>query len=167
MHALRALRILIVDDNAQMRTIIGSVLSAAGVRFLRYAPDGVRGLQALEEFQPDLCYVDYEMPGLNGLGFTRAVRARQTADRYMPIIMLTGHSDLIRLNAARDAGVTEFLCKPASARSMLRRLESAIKDPRPFIDTPDYFGPDRRRRSTGAYAGPLRRQSDRSAHLEI
>ena len=157
---LAALRLLVVDDNPQMRNIVGTVLTGAGVRTLRYAPDGRRGLESLAEFRPDVCYVDYEMPEMDGLEFISAVRAMTSDDRYIPIIMLTGHSDMKRLNAARDRGVTEFLAKPVTAKTILTRLSAVIFHPRPFISCNSFFGPDRRRRRVEGYNGPFRRSTD-------
>lgn len=159
---LAALRLLVIDDNEQMRTIVGTVLAAAGVRHLHYAPDGKRGLEMMSGPAIDVIYVDYEMPVMNGLDFVLAVRRLTTAARFTPIIMLTGHSDRIRLTAARDRGVTEFLSKPVTARTILTRLNAVIMQPRPFVNVPSYFGPDRRRKQGVGYAGPLRRQSDLS-----
>lgn len=165
--SLAALKLLIVDDNEQMRTIIGAVLGAAGVRHLHFAPDGLRGLETLSRVDIDIAYVDYEMPNMNGLEFISAVRSLETQKRFLPIIMLTGHSDVPRLNGARDRGVTEFLCKPVSARSILSRLEAVIYHPRPFVKSPSFFGPDRRRRATIGQAGPRRRASDKQSVFEL
>ncbi|WP_332771363.1 response regulator [Phenylobacterium sp.] len=164
---LEALKILIVDDNAQMRTIIGTVLSAAGVRHLHYAPDGRKGLETLDRIGVDVVYVDYEMPVMNGLEFISAVRARAGADRFLPIIMLTGHSDLPRLHGARDRGVTEFLTKPVTAKTILTRLGAVIYHPRPFVISAGFFGPDRRRRSVPDYSGPLRRAGEGADSMAI
>lgn len=163
MSALQPLRIAVIDDNPQMRTIIGTVLSAAGVGRVHYADDGRDGLAVVSDVEPDLCFVDYEMPVMNGLDFIEGVRHLKSDRRFMPIIMLTGHSDVPRLTAARDRGVTEFLGKPVSARTILKRLESVILRPRPFVQSHSYFGPDRRRRTLPDYAGPFRRDSDSQA----
>lgn len=167
MGGLAALRILIIDDNAQMRTIIGTVLAAAGVRHLHYAQDGREGLAALARQEIDVAYVDYEMPKMNGLDLISAVRASGDGRRFLPIIMLTGHCDLIRLNAARDRGVTEFVAKPVTAKTILSRLESVIFRPRPFVQSAGFFGPDRRRRSAAGYEGLLRRSGDAGQILEL
>jgi two-component system, chemotaxis family, chemotaxis protein CheY len=164
---LAALRLLVIDDNKQMRTIVGSVLLAAGARHIHYAPDGRSGLDVLAEQSIDVVYVDYEMPAMNGLDFISAVRRLTTSAQYMPIIMLTGHSDRQRLDAARDRGVTEFLCKPVTARAILTRLDAVIMNPRPFVQSPDYFGPCRRRTRQGFHEGPLRRSSDTSGVVEL
>lgn len=166
-EGLGALKLLVVDDNPQMRTIIGTVLTGAGIRRLHYAPDGRRGLEALTKEEFDVVYVDYEMPVMNGLQFIAAVRALKTPVRFIPIIMLTGHSDLPRLNGARDRGVNEFLCKPVTPRSILTRLDAVICHPRPFVDSAGYFGPDRRRRRLAAYDGPRRRADDVAEVLQL
>jgi CheY-like chemotaxis protein len=166
-EGLRALSILVVDDNEQMRTIIGTVLSAAGVGRLYYAADGRAGLDSLATYDIDVAYVDYEMPVMNGLDFIARARAQGGERRLTPIIMLTGHSDMMRLSAARDRGVNEFLAKPVTARNILLRLESVIMRPRPYIDAPDFFGPDRRRRQIPGYRGPLRRAADNEGVLEL
>jgi CheY-like chemotaxis protein len=164
---LAALRLLVIDDNRQMRTIVGSVLAAAGARHVHFASDGRRGLEVLAQQQIDVVYVDYEMPMMDGLQFISAVRRPGASNQFMPIIMLTGHSDRPRLDAARDRGVNEFLCKPVTARSILTRLGAVIMNPRPFIRSPDYFGPDRRRTRPGAYDGPRRRTSDVGEVFEL
>jgi len=160
LQALGVLKVLVIDDNEQMRTIIGTVLAAAGIRQIYYAADGRRGFEVASQQGIDVVYVDQEMPVMNGLDFISAVRALESDVRYMPIIMLTGHSDMLRLRSARDRGVTDFLCKPVTAKSILDRLNAAIMHPRPFVFTPRYFGPDRRRVRKGAYRGRKRRASD-------
>jgi two-component system chemotaxis response regulator CheY len=163
---LSALRVLVIDDSREMCAIIGTVLAGAGVGHLHYAPNGRRALEIIAEFPIDITYVDQEMPEMNGLDFVAAVRAEQSTERYMPIIMLTGHSDLRHINAARDRGVTEFLCKPVTAKAILARLNAVIMEPRPFMNSPTYFGPDRRRVRLDDYKGPLRRAIDATGAAE-
>jgi len=145
-----------------MRTIVGTVLAAAGIRQLFYATDGRRGFEMVSQNQIDAVYVDQEMPVMDGLDFISAVRGLQSQDRYMPIIMLTGHSERSRAESARDRGVTEFLCKPVTANCIVGRLNTIIMNPRPFVFAENYFGPDRRRRRQTGYRGPGRRSLDRS-----
>ena len=161
------LRVLIIDDNAQMRTIMGAVLGAAGVRTLHYAPDGRMGVRRVAEVEPDICFVDYEMPVMNGLDFVSEIRSQPAPVCFMPIVMLTGHSDAIRVNAARDRGVTEFLAKPVTAQAILGRLAAVIYRPRPFITSATYFGPDRRRNRAEPYCGPKRRAAETVNTLEL
>jgi two-component system chemotaxis response regulator CheY len=80
--------------------------------------------------------------------------------------MLTGHSDKRRVMMARDAGVTEFLAKPISAKALYQRIVNVVVSPRPFIKTKSYFGPDRRRNTTTAYIGPERRAGGKAEIIQ-
>lgn len=163
MSSLQALKVLLVDDNAHMRTIATTVLQSAGIRLIREAPEGGAGLQILREFAADVVIVDFNMFPLDGVEFTRMVRnSPDSPNPYLPIIMMTGHSEKARVYEARDAGVTEFVVKPITAKAILDRLQAVIFRPRPFVKTDGYFGPDRRRRDTPNYRGPMRRAQDQS-----
>src|SRR6202140_2331278 len=84
------------------------------------------------------------------------------ANPYVPIIMVTGHSEKKRVIGARDAGVTECLAKPVSAKALYQRIFNAVPNPRPFIKTRTYFGPDRRRNVNPNYVGPERRKGGKA-----
>ncbi|MBW8302980.1 MAG: response regulator [Brevundimonas sp.] len=161
MTSLAALQILLIDDNPHMRTIASAVLKSAGIRKVVEASDGGSGLQMLRDHAIDLAIVDYNMFPLDGVEFTRLVRnSPDSANPYLPIIMMTGHSGKQRVYEARDAGVTEFLVKPITAKAVLDRIQSVIWKPRPFVKTDGYFGPDRRRVSPPGFRGPFRRATD-------
>ncbi|MFD1192013.1 response regulator [Phenylobacterium conjunctum] len=157
------LSILVVDDSRDMREIIGAVLTGVGVTKLHFAADGASGLASVAAYDFDIVFVDQEMPGYRGLDVIRAIRGRRDGKQFLPIIMLTGHSDLRHLVEARDAGVTEFLCKPVTARAIVERLLTVIHRPRPFIRCATYFGPDRRRGDRCAFDGPERRATKADA----
>ena len=102
-----------------------------------------------------------------GAVFPYLVRAlrndRESPSPYVPIIMLTAYSNYEDVCATRDSGVTEYLVKPFSVRALADRILSVIDHPRPFVRSPDYFGPDRRRRADAGHAGPFRRAGDKKA----
>jgi two-component system chemotaxis response regulator CheY len=142
---LEALRVLLVDDNPHMRAIVATILQGVGIRQLREARDGAEGLQSLRDWPADLAIVDFRMDPLDGAEFTRMVRnAADSRNPYLPIIMMTGFADRARVFEARDAGVTEIIAKPVTARSIIERIDAVIMRPRPFIRTGEYFGPARR-----------------------
>ncbi|ESQ91337.1 hypothetical protein ABAC460_07150 [Asticcacaulis sp. AC460] len=144
-----------------MRHIMKTVLKGIGVLNPREARDGAEALAVLQHFPADMALVDYSMTPLDGIEFTRMVRTSvDSGNPYLPIIMVTGHSERSRVNAARDAGITEFVVKPLTAKSLLARMEAAVVRPRPFIKCRGYMGPDRRRRREDAYQGPYRREVD-------
>jgi two-component system, chemotaxis family, chemotaxis protein CheY len=153
------LRFLVVDDNAHMRRILRTLLHGFGARDVYEAEDGNVGLEAFAQHSPDIVLTDWVMPGLDGLEMVRAMRQPDTSvNPYVPIIMLSGHSEKKRVIQARDAGVTEFMAKPISAKSLYQRVLNVVANPRPFIKTTTYFGPDRRRNTSGTYAGVERRK---------
>lgn len=161
MAALEALQVLLVDDNQHMRAIASTILKSAGVRRIHEVDDGAQALQALRTLPVDLAIVDFNMFPLDGVAFTRMVRnSPDSANPYLPIIMMTGHSERTRVQEARDAGVTEFVVKPVTAKAMLDRIHAVIFHPRPFVKSDDYFGPCRRRKTASSYAGPWRRSTD-------
>ena len=89
---------------------------------------------------------DWAMPIFDGLELMQMIRQPgANANPYVAIIMLTGHSEKKRVMAARDAGVTEFLCKPISAKGLYQRIINVVANPRPFIKTKTNFGPERRK----------------------
>src|SRR5882757_674639 len=104
---LESLRVLLVDDNQHMRAIVMTVLSGVGVANIRETRDGAEALSALREWPADLAIVDFQMTPLDGVEFTRLVRnSPDSRNPYLPIIMMTGHSERTRVMDARDAGVT-------------------------------------------------------------
>jgi DNA-binding response OmpR family regulator len=88
--------------------------------------------------------------------------------RKWTIVMMTGYSHKIRVEEARDVGVTEFLVKPFRARDLYARIEQLIEKPRRFVEAEAFFGPDRRRRKMKAeeYKGPKRRDAEKGVQSE-
>jgi CheY-like chemotaxis protein len=155
------LKILIVDDNHHMRVLLAEILKAVGVRNIYEASDGAQGLQMMRNHAIDIIMTDLSMQPLDGIDFVRLLRrSPDSPNQLCPVIMITGHSTMTRVNDARNAGVNEFLAKPLTARGVVERISQVIDHPRPFVKTADYFGPDRRRRADPNYAGPRRRQDD-------
>lgn len=156
------LRVLVVDDNNHMRTLVARVIVAFGVKAVYEASSGEAAWATLLNEPCDVAFVDWVLPGMSGLELTEKIRkAPDSPNPYMPVIILTGHTSLDHVYRARDAGVNEFLAKPVSASSLMSRLLAVIEHPRPFVRSAVYFGPCRRRRRDGEYHGPERREEDR------
>jgi CheY-like chemotaxis protein len=152
------LKIMVVDDNAHMRKLVSAILRAFGCMHITEAADGQTAWASLRDANPDVVVLDWMMEGMSGFDFTKLVRTSpKSPNPYLPIMMLTGNSSAECVSGARDAGVTEFLAKPVSAKAMMVHLTSVIENPRPFVRTAVYFGPCRRRRGGQEYRGPERR----------
>jgi CheY-like chemotaxis protein len=159
--ALDHLKILIVEDNQHMRTLLRALLNSVGIREIVEANNGASALDVLRERKCDLILSDLAMKPMDGLEFSRKVRnGDRISNPFTPIIMITGHTEKHRVEAARDAGVTEFLAKPITAHSLFSRIAEIVERPRAFVRCDSYFGPDRRRKAIESYAGPWRRHDD-------
>ena len=146
-YNLERLNFLVVDDNRHMRFIVRSILYALGGKAIVEAEDGADAFRVLRTYSADIVICDWKMEPLDGVDFTRMVRtASDSPNPFAPIIMLTGNTEQRRVVEARDAGVNEFLAKPISAKSLYSRIASIIENPRPYVRTSHYFGPDRRRK---------------------
>ncbi|HEY4112511.1 MAG TPA: response regulator [Rhizomicrobium sp.] len=160
-QGLRDLTVLIVEDNEHMRMLLPAILNSVGIRQVVEAVDGTAGFEKLNTLSPDFILTDLSMKPVNGIEFARMVRRRpDSAKPFIPIIMISGHAERRFVEEARDAGITEFLAKPITAKSLLLRIASVVDQPRSFVRCDRYFGPNRRRR-TGKHTGPWRRQADR------
>lgn len=158
-YDLSRLNLLVVDDNKYMILLIKTLLHSIRVKNVREASDGAEAFMELRKFPADMVVCDLQMQPLDGIEFTRLVRtAKDSPNQYVPIIMLTGHTEERFVKEARDAGVNEFLSKPLSAAGLYSRIIEIIDNPRPFVRTPTYFGPDRRRKQV-PFRGADRRKA--------
>jgi CheY-like chemotaxis protein len=152
-----------------MRLLLIEILRAIGVRQVYEAADGAAALQIMRTEAIDIVITDLAMQPMDGIGFVKLLRnSPDSPNPVAPVIMVTGHSTQRRVAEARDVGVTEFLSKPVTARGVIDRITRVVSNPRPFVRSNDYFGPDRRRRDDPAYQGPMRRSDDaaRSGDVE-
>jgi len=141
-------KILIVDDEHYTRKVIRTLLMSIGARHIYEASDGAAGLDVIRSVSPDIVLVDWEMPGLDGPGFVRAVRSPKTFPHPdIPIIMLTGHGERSRVVEAARLGVHEYLLKPVSSSALQGRILAVITEPRRMVQIGDYYGPEPRRKS--------------------
>jgi CheY-like chemotaxis protein len=160
---LENLKVLVVDDKPYMRTLVRAILSGFELRRIEEANDGAEGFDEFRHFRPDIVITDWNMQPADGDRFVRSIRTDKTSpNRYVPIIVMTGHTEPDRIAQIRDCGVTEILAKPFSGQLLHERLLSALSKPRAFIQSGDYVGPDRRRRSVRDQVTDDRRRQDRT-----
>jgi CheY-like chemotaxis protein len=162
------LKALVVEDNPHMRTLLRTLLAGLGVAEVLEASDGGRAFAVLETAQPDFVLTDLSMEPVDGIAFTYELRnSHRSPNPYLPVIMVTGHTERERVLAARDAGVTELLAKPVTARNLFLRIAEIVERPRAFVRCASYFGPDRRRHNDAFYLGPFRRHEDRERERAV
>ena len=115
-------RILVVDDEPQIRRIMRVTLTGAGYE-VDDAKTGEEALVKVREFRPDLVLLDINMPGMGGLAACKAIRA----DANVAIIMLTVHNAESDKVEALDAGADDFVTKPFSTPELLARIRAALR----------------------------------------
>jgi DNA-binding response OmpR family regulator len=142
-----------------MRRMMKDVIQALGINSIELCSSHELNETDTTTFKPDIIFVDWSA-GCDGLELLQRIRSNAgDFDRFIPIVMVTAYTGFKQVCAARDAGVTEFLAKPITANAIYRRLSAMIENPRDFVETNDFFGPDRRRRSIDP-AGPERRAAE-------
>ena len=162
-YELKKATILVVDDMQPMLALTASLLKIFGFSDIIQAGDAETAWTKFCTKNPDIVLTDWLMDPYDGLELVKKIRNDPASpNRFVPIILMTGFSHRLRVEQARDIGVTEFLVKPFRAKDMYSRIEMLIEKPRRFVETQQFFGPDRRRRKGDDYQGPLRRENDDS-----
>jgi len=125
MPAASALRVLVIDDQMTMRSLVRTSLQQLGVTSITEAGDGEEGLRAVVERSPNLVISDFNMPKLDGLALLRAIRAH-AATRSLAFIMLTGRADRDLVQRAQQFGVNNYLVKPFTVAMLKEKIEGVF-----------------------------------------
>ncbi|MGB0720444.1 MAG: response regulator, partial [Bdellovibrionales bacterium] len=143
-YKLDSVKILLVDDLQPFIEVTASVLNIFGFQNIVTARNGQEGFEVFKKEHPDLVITDWQMEPVNGLEMTKLIRTDpQSPDPFVPILVMTGYSSRIRVETARDHGMTEFIVKPFSSKDLYMRIKQIIEKPRQFVDADTFFGPDR------------------------
>jgi two-component system KDP operon response regulator KdpE len=119
---MKTSKILVVDDEPQIRRVMRATLSSHGYSIIE-APNGPAALDKLRRERPDLIILDMNMPGMDGLETCREIRAGSA----VPIIILTvrgGEKDKVN---SLDAGADDYVTKPFSMEELLARIRAALR----------------------------------------
>src|SRR4051794_18267927 len=125
MGAGTAGRALVVDDVAEFRELVGSVLRSEGFA-VEVAADGPAALNAARVFTPDVVVLDLGLPGMDGIEVCR--RLRTFTDAY--VVMLTGREDEVDKLIGLSVGADDYLTKPFSPRELVARVRAMLRRPR-------------------------------------
>lgn len=119
------MRLLIVDDDPQMRHLLVSLLGLYGVRDCLTANDAREAAALLANERFDGMLLDLHMPGVNGVELLRAVRA-QPEHAELPVMVISGDADDQRIAAVAELGIADFLLKPLRPVTAGVRLQRFI-----------------------------------------
>ena len=122
MSSLSSPHILVVDDDPDLRALLGSYLGANGFS-VTSASDGVAMWAALAQIPADAIVLDLMLPGEDGLALTRALRAKSS----VPILMLSARGEELDRVIGLEVGVDDYLAKPFGPRELLARLRALLR----------------------------------------
>lgn len=155
-YDFRAVSVIIIDREGNMRRLLRGILARLGVDKILDFPSIADVPAAMIAAQPDLLFVDADVPDPEGLKFVQGLRHAQAPHNpFVGIIATTWKPTqplLLRFNAT---GADDMMVKPISAKQVQDRLTNLIEARRSFVVTADYIGPDRRRQPREGMQIPL------------
>jgi PleD family two-component response regulator len=116
--------ILFADDDAAMREMVSQVFGSAGYR-VRLATDGDSALEELRRSEPDIAVLDYRMGIPDGLEVCRRIKSDPRLE-HVPVLILTGESEIENRLAGFEAGADDYLAKPFDPRELLARVRAML-----------------------------------------
>jgi CheY-like chemotaxis protein len=147
---IQGLNIVVADRNQFMRRLTRTMLMNLGARVVVEAVDGLTALEAIRTCDPDLLFLEWDLPVLDGMEVIRIVRSPGVFPRpNLPIVMLTQRSERSCVVQALRAGIHEFLIKPTSPQALRDRISSIMLKPRPMVKLGDFYVPEPRRLLSG------------------
>lgn len=156
-YDLKAFNILVVEDYEFIQQLMTGMLKSFGVGGITMCSGGdeAKGLlqvmaasRSADVKMVDIVVTDWMMPEGDGASLIKWIRNNKTDKiRFLPIILVSAFTSKDIVTEARDMGANEALVKPLSGEKLANRILNVINHPRPFIKSPEYFGPDRRRKT--------------------
>lgn len=161
MQNLDKFAILLAEDDHSLSNLVKQVLQSLGFKNVTVASNGRIALEKALERPFQIIITDWEMKPMSGIEFVKNLRTLvPVPNRYAPVLMFTGRTSIDDVKTARDIGVNEFLAKPFTAAELSKRMLLAIQNPRQFVVSSYYVGPDRRRKTTLPPDGKKKRAED-------
>ena len=143
------LQVLLVDNDMRSAHVVKQILEAFGLKRIIHVRSGEDAMTTLRSMRINLVLLEWKLGDTDGVTLIKTIRAAKN-EPFMqldtPVVMLTGLAKEHHVRAARDAGITEFLAKPFTAKTLSTRLIEIIDRPREFVESEAYKGPSRRRR---------------------
>ena len=118
-------RILVADDDVDIRELVEFKLLDAGARRSSPSSDGAAAVDACQADRPDLAVLDVMMPGVSGLDAIRVIRA-DPALADLPVILLTARAQESDVETGFDSGADDYITKPFSPRELASRVEALL-----------------------------------------
>lgn len=119
-------QLLMIEDDTRLAHMVGEYLGQSGFGF-HHAPDGMSGLEQLQQRAPDLVILDLMLPDIDGLDVCRRIRSLPNALAKMPVLMLTAKGDPMDRIIGLELGADDYLPKPFEPRELLARIRAVLR----------------------------------------
>ena len=166
---LQRTSILLADADMMGQSIVVQMLIGFGARTVVRCDDIAEARRQLAHQAYDLVITDpagFGPEGYDLIGWLR--RELPAPNRHAPVLIVTGHTESGRIGQLRDSGANFVVSRPLSATVLLERILWMSREKRPYVETENYVGPDRRWRDEALPAGTAgRRQKDRDVAARI
>ena len=123
MNVPKDMVILVVDDQQPMRKTIAYILRQLGLKHIEYAEDGDEAWKLINNARVDLVLLDWNMPRLSGLSLLERIRQSENYAK-LPVVMITAEANVEHVQAAIQAGVTDYVVKPFSPDTLNKKILS-------------------------------------------
>ncbi len=158
---LKGLVFLVADPNPYFSRIVVGLLRSFGATHVTEVRNSFDAIQILNSQKMDIVLCDDMLPPHGGLQVTHAIRRKaDNENRTVPILIMAGDLRESLIKVARDAGANLVIAKPLSPATLYDRLTWIAINPRQFVDTATYYGPDRRFKFERYPGGVGRRKGD-------
>ena len=121
MNVPKGMVVLVVDDQQPMRKTIAYILRQLGLKHIEFAEDGDEAWKLINNARVDLVLLDWNMPRLSGLSLLERIRQSESYAR-LPVVMITAEANIEHVQAAMQAGVTDYVVKPFSPDTLLKKI---------------------------------------------
>lgn len=153
--------VLLVDSNPQGAQILRQLLLGFGVRAPIHCDTGAEAQEVLRTNEIDLLICDDGLADISAYDLVRWLRrSKLEPNAFVSSIIVCGHVRRTEVQKARDCGANFLLTKPISTQILMERVLWVAREKRPFLDTGEYLGPDRRFQDLGPPKGGGRRRDD-------
>lgn len=153
-YDLSTFRVMIIEDSNFIANLLSSSLGEMGVGMTMTATNVASAREKILSFNAvpssqniDVIIIDWLMPDGSGSDLLKWIRGHKSDSiKFLPTIVCSAYASTELVENSRDEGANEVMVKPVSAEKLSRRILYVIDRPRPYVQTPDFFGPDRRRK---------------------
>lgn len=138
------LTVMVVEPHALGRRLLRDLLKGIGVGLVLTEESMENALESFGNVHVDIVFSDWS-GSTDAIALLNMLRATDSTNRFVPVVVVSGFNDIDHVRHARDAGANEYLLKPFTPAAVIARLRAVAAHPRPFVEAGSFFGPDRRR----------------------